>query len=54
MLMGRAAEMDDAQIAERVFGLALLVRSVAYNVARTGVDSGGLQETGGDDRMAGT
>ena len=27
--MGRAAEMDDAQIAERIFGLALLVRSVA-------------------------
>ena len=25
-----------------------------HNVATTGVDSGGLQETGGDDRMAGT
>ena len=25
-----------------------------HNVAKTGVDSGGLQETGGDDRMAGT
>ena len=25
-----------------------------HNVAKTGVDSGGLQETGGDNRMAGT
>ncbi len=25
-----------------------------HNVAKTRVDSGGLQETGGDDRMAGT
>ena len=25
-----------------------------HNVATTGVDSGGLQETGGDDRRAGT
>ena len=25
-----------------------------HNVATTGVDSGGLQETGGDDCMAGT
>ena len=25
-----------------------------HNVATTGVDSGGLQETGGDDRMTGT
>ena len=32
----------------------VLLEERCHNVAKTGVDSGGLQETGGDDRMAGT
>ena len=33
---------------------ALPSEECCHNVAKTGVDSGGLQETGGDNRMAGT